>query len=62
MRQVQKMCEEGAHPNIVILDLELTILFARIKNEPIIGRVRDLSRQLQDALDDRRAGLPDNPE
>lgn len=56
------MCEEGTHPNFVILDLELTILFARIKNEPIIGRVRDLSRQLQDALDDRLAGIPNDPE
>lgn len=47
------MCEEAPHPNFVKLDLELTFLFERIKKEPIVGPLRDLSEQLQKVVDDR---------
>lgn len=56
------MCENGSFPNVIRLNLELTFLFTRIKNEPIMGRVRDLSRQLQDALEDRLAAGQNDPE
>lgn len=45
------MCEEGPYPRIVRLDLELALLIARISQEPLTLRLRDLSRQLQEALD-----------
>lgn len=51
--QGYEMCEEAPHPNFVKLDLELTFLFERIKKEPIVGPLRDLSEQLQNAVDDR---------
>lgn len=47
------MCEEAPHPNFGKLDLELTFLFERIKKEPIVGPLRDLSEQLQNVVDDR---------
>lgn len=36
---------------MVRLDLELALLMARIADEPLTLRLRDLSRQLQEALD-----------
>ena len=45
------MCKEGAYPLFLRLDLELALLLARIADEPLTLRLRDLSRQLQDALD-----------
>jgi hypothetical protein len=56
------MCEDGSYPNVIRLNLELSILFARIKNEPIIGRILDLSHQLQDVLEDRLIVGQSDPE
>lgn len=56
------MSPDRPHSGLSELERELALLLRRIESEPVTGEVRELTRQLQDALDERRANVNRDPD